>query len=167
MKTPICSFDAKTGVLCAGCEAKLEAGQLSPTEIEIAIKLTRLAEREQEVNTLSMISAAKSGADSVLFLKGSDISFLRSNPELLKKVEAEFGGTVWFVEAQATSRRFIENLFFPSKVLNMNFFWLPDGKKLTRVLIDRKDPKNAFKTTRIHDIAKELRNVDLIIEYEA
>ena len=73
MKTPICSFDAKTGVLCAGCEAKLEAGQLSPTEIEIAIKLTRLAEREQEVNTLSMISAAKSGADSVLFLKGSDI----------------------------------------------------------------------------------------------
>jgi transcription antitermination factor NusA-like protein len=167
LKTPICSFDAKTGVLCAGCEAKLEAGQLSLTEIEIAIKLTRLAEREQEVNSLSMISAAKSGLDSVLFLKGSDISFLRSNPELLRKVEAEFGGAVWFVDAQATGRRFIENLFFPSKVLNMNFFWLPDGKKLTRVLIDRKDPKNAFKTTRIHDIAKELRNVDLIIEYEA
>jgi transcription antitermination factor NusA-like protein len=167
LKTPICSFDAKTGVLCAGCEAKLEAGQLSPTEIEIAIKLTRLAELEHEVDTLSMISAAKSGLDSVLFLKGSDISFLRSNPQLLKKVEAEVGGTVWFVEAQATGRRFIENLFFPSKVLNMNFFWLPDGKKLTRVLIDRKDPKNEFKTTRILDIAKDLRNVDLIIEYEA
>jgi transcription antitermination factor NusA-like protein len=167
LKTPICSFDAKTGVLCAGCEAKLEAGQLSPIEIEIAIKLTRLAEREHEVNTLSMVSAAKSGLDSVVFLKGSDISFLRSNPELLKKVEAEFGGTIWFVEAQATSRRFIENLFFPSKVLNMNFFWLPDGKKLTRVLIDRREPKNEFKTTRILDIAKDLRNVDLIIEYEA
>jgi transcription antitermination factor NusA-like protein len=167
LKTPICSFDAKTGVLCAGCEAKLEAGQLSPIEIEIAIKLTRLAEREHEVNTLSMVSAAKSGLDSVVFLKGSDISFLRSNPELLKKVEAEFGGTVWFVEAQATGRRFIENLFFPSKVLNMNFFWLPDGKKLTRVLIDRREPKNEFKTTRILDIAKDLRNVDLIIEYEA
>ena len=167
MKTPICSFDAKTGVLCAGCEAKLEAGQLSITEIEIAIKLTRLAEREHEFNSLSMVSAAKSGLDSVLFLKGSDISFLRSNPELVKKVEAEFGGTVWFVEAQATGRRFIENLFFPSKVLNMNFFWLPDGKKLTRVRIDRKDPENEFKSTRIHDIAKELRNVDLIIEYES
>lgn len=167
MKTPICSFDAKTGVLCARCEAKLEAGELSPIEIEIAIKLTRLAEREHEVNTLSMVSATKSGLDSVLFLKGSDISFLRSNPELLKKVEAEFGGTVWFIEAQATGRRFIENLFFPSKVLNMNFFWLPDGKKLTRVLIDRRDPKNEFKTTRILDIAKDLRNVDLIIEYEA
>jgi transcription antitermination factor NusA-like protein len=167
LKTPICSFDAKTGVLCAGCEAKLEAGQLTPTEIEIAIKLTRLAEREQEVNTLSMISAAKSGEDSVLFLRGSDISFLRSNPELLRKVEVEFGGAVWFVEAQATDRRFMENLFFPAKVLNMNFFWLPDGKKLTRVLIDRKDPKNAIKTARIQELAKELRNVELIIEYGA
>jgi len=167
LKTPICSFDAKTGVLCAGCEAKLEAGQLTPTEIETAIKLTRLAEREQEINTLSMISAAKSGVDSVLFLRGSDISFLRSNPELLKKIEAAFGGAVWFVEAQATDRRFMENLFFPSKVLSMNLFWLPDGKKLTRVLIDRKDPKNAIKTRRIQEIAKELRNVELIIEYGA
>src|SRR5439155_24675698 len=113
------------------------------------------------------MSAEKCGTDSLLFLKTSDIRFLRTNPELLKKLEAEFGGTVWFVEAQATGRRFIEYLFFPSKVLNMNFLWLPDGKKLTRVLIARKDPKNAFKTTRIHDIAKELRNVDLIIEYEA
>jgi hypothetical protein len=49
----------------------------------------------------------------------------------------------------------------------MNLFWLPDGKKLTRVLIDRRDPKNAIKTTRIQDIAKELRNVELIIEYGA
>jgi transcription antitermination factor NusA-like protein len=114
-----------------------------------------------------MISAARSGVDSVLFLRGSDISFLRSNPELLRKLEVEFGGAVWFVEAQATDRRFMENLFFPSKVLNMNFFWLPDGKKLTRVLIDRKDPKNAIKTARIQELAKELRNVELIIEYGA
>jgi transcription antitermination factor NusA-like protein len=166
LKTPICSFDAKTGVLCAGCEAKLEAGQLTPTDIEVAIKLTRLAEREQEVNTLSLISASKLGEDSVLFFRGSDIIFLRSNPELLKKLEAEFGGAVWFVEAQATDRRLIENLFFPSKVLSINFFWLPDGKKLTKALIEGNDCKNTPKATRIQDIAKGLRNVELIIEYE-
>jgi transcription antitermination factor NusA-like protein len=105
--------------------------------------------------------------DSVLFFRGSDIIFLRSNPELLKKLESEFGGAVWFVEAQATDRKFIENLFFPSKVLSLNFFWLPDGKKLTKVLIERKDSKNASRATKIQDIAKELRNVELIIEYEA
>ena len=167
MKTPICSFDAKTGVLCSGCEAKLEAGQLTPTEIETAIKLTRLAQKERALDNLSLISAARSGTDLILYLKGFDIVNLRSKPELLKKLETEFGETVWLIEAQATGKKFIENLFFPSKVINMNFFWLPDGKKLTRVLIDKKDPRIVAKATRIHDIAKNLRNVDLIVEYQA
>jgi transcription antitermination factor NusA-like protein len=102
----------------------------------------------------------------ILFLKGPDIAYLRSSPELLKNLETEFGQVVWLIEAQATGKKFIENLFFPSKVINMNFFWLPDGKKLTRVLIDKRDPRIVAKATRIHDIAKNLRNVDLIVEYQ-
>jgi len=113
-----------------------------------------------------LISAAKLGVDSVLFFRGSDIVFLRSNPELLKKLESEFGGALWFVEAKATDRKFMENLFYPSKVLSINFFWLPDGKKLTKVLVEGKDSKNASKAMKIQDIAKELRNVELIIEYQ-
>jgi transcription antitermination factor NusA-like protein len=86
---------------------------------------------------------------------------------LLKRVEAELDGALWLVEAQATDRRFMENLFFPAKVLSMNFFWLPDGKKLTRVLIDRKGPAYDLKALRIQGIAKMLRNIELIIEYES
>ena len=50
--------------------------------------------------------------------------------------------------------------------MSINFFWLPDGKKLTKVLVEGKDSKIASKATKIQDIAKELRNVELIIEYE-
>ena len=38
MKTPICSFDAKTGVLCSQCENKLKSGILRATDIEGAMK---------------------------------------------------------------------------------------------------------------------------------
>lgn len=37
--------------------------------------------------------------------------------QISKKFEDEFQNKVWFVEAQATDKRFIENLFFPTKVL--------------------------------------------------
>ena len=167
LKTPICTFDAKTGVLCQGCEAKLEAGQLTTSEIETAIKLTQLGQKERALDNLSLMSAARSGSELILFLKGTDILYLRSNPELLKKLEKELGQVVWLIEAQATGKKFIENLFFPSKVINMNFFWLPDGKKLTRVLIEKNDPRIVAKATKIHDIAKDLRNVDLIVEYQS
>ena len=73
--------------------------------------------------------------DFILILRGSDIIVLRTNTSLSKKFEDEFQSKVWFVEAEATDRRFIENLFFPAKVLTVNLIWLPDGNKLTKAIV--------------------------------
>jgi transcription antitermination factor NusA-like protein len=117
-----------------------------------------------------MMGAAKVDGDFVLILRGSDISILRSNTMLLSKFEHEFQSKVWFVEAEANDKRFIENLFFPMRVLTVNLIWLPDGNKLTRVLIDNKSNNNSEskKTTieKIKKIAKEIRNIELLVEFE-
>src|SRR5919202_5935305 len=139
MKIPICTFDAKTAILCTKCETKLRSGQLTDADIEGAIKITKLAERNHDINKFTMASASKVDDDFVIALSGSDISTIRSNPTLLKKFEDEFQSKVWFVEAQATDKRFIENLFFPIKVLAVNILWLPDGRKLTKVIISSLD----------------------------
>jgi hypothetical protein len=113
LKTPICTFDAKTAMLCAKCETKLRAGQLTDADIEGAIKIRKLAERNQDISKFTMTSASKVDEDFIIALSGADIGTIRSNPTLLKKFEDEFQSKVWFVEAQATDKRFIENLFFP------------------------------------------------------
>ena len=139
MKIPICTFDAKTAMLCTKCETKLRSGQLTDEDIEGAIKITKFAERNQDINKFTMASASKVDDDFVIALSGSDISTIQSNPTLLKKFEDEFQSKVWFIEAQATDKRFIENLFFPTKVLAVNILWLPDGSKLTKVIISASD----------------------------
>ena len=168
MKIPICTFDAKTGTLCAKCESKLRLGQLKQADVEGAIKLTKLADRNQDVNKFTMIGAARVDGDFVLILRGSDISVLRSNTMLPTKFEHEFQSKVWFVEAEATDKRFIENLFFPMKVLTVNLIWLPDGSKLTRVQIASKSNNSESKDTieKIKKIAKEIRNIELLVEFE-
>lgn len=168
MKIPICTFDAKTGTLCAKCESKLKLGQLKQADVEGAIKLTKLADRNQDVNKFTMIGAARVDGDFVLILRGSDISVLRSNTMLPTKFEHEFQSKVWFVEAEATDKRFIENLFFPMKVLTVNLIWLPDGSKLTRVQIASKSNNSESKDTieKIKKIAKEIRNIELLVEFE-
>jgi hypothetical protein len=168
LKIPICTFDAKTGTLCAKCESKLKLGQLKQADVEGAIKLTKLADRNQDVNKFTMIGAARVGGDFVLILRGSDISVLRSNTMLPTKFEHEFQSKVWFVEAEATDKRFIENLFFPMKVLTVNLIWLPDGSKLTRVQIASKSNNSESKDTieKIKKIAKEIRNIELLVEFE-
>jgi len=93
---------------------------LTHTDVDGAIKISRLAERNQDVNKFTMVRASKVYDDFILSLRGSDISFLQTNPSLIKKFEDEFQRKVWFVEAEATDRRFIENLFFPAKVISVN-----------------------------------------------
>jgi transcription antitermination factor NusA-like protein len=169
LKTPICTFDAKTAMLCTKCETKLRSGQLTDADIEGAIKITKLAERNQNINKFTMTSASKVDEDFIIALSGADIGTIRSNPTLLKKFEDEFQSKVWFIEAQATDKRFIENLFFPTKVLAVNILWLPDGSKLTKVIISASDkigPQQHPNIEKVKQIAKKIKNIELLVEFE-
>jgi len=168
LKTPICTFDAKTGLLCAKCETKLRSGYLKETDIEGAMKITKLAERNQDINKFTMAGAFKVGDDFVLKLRGSDISVLHANTTLLKIVEDEFKGKVWFVEAEASGRRFIENLLYPARVITVNLIWLPDGTKLTKVIVSTRNLRELQQRNieKIKRIAKEIRDIELLLEFE-
>ncbi len=165
MKTPICSFDAKSGVLCRTCEAKLKSGTITQDDIDAAKKLISLADRNQEINKFTLIRGTRVNDDFVLVLRGHDVSVLRGNQDLVNKIEKEMGRKVWFVETEATDRRFIESLFHPIKVLSVNFFWLPEANKLTKVVVAN-DPKHIqFNLEKVQKIAKAVRNIELLVEF--
>ncbi|HYJ02244.1 MAG TPA: hypothetical protein VEW92_08535 [Nitrososphaeraceae archaeon] len=166
MKTPICSFDAKTGILCSRCESKLKTGHLTVGDIEASMKLTGLADKNNMIDKFVLVGAHKIDEGLVLILPTSDISILRSNFELLNYIKNEFNNGVWFIESGATERRFIENLIFPVKIASINLVWLPDGNKLTKIIISNKKNQNIkMDTNLITKIAKEMRNIELLVEY--
>jgi transcription antitermination factor NusA-like protein len=167
LKTPICSFDAKTGTLCSKCEDKLRSGHLTQADVECAVKLVKIAERDQEINKFTMINAYHVNGDIVLVLQRSDLSTLRSNVELSRKIQQQFQSKVWFVEAEATDKRFLENLFFPARILTINLIWLPDGNKLTKVIVAAKDGQvSGINVEQIQKITKTVRNIELLVDFE-
>lgn len=166
MKTPICSFDAKSGVLCRKCEAKLKSGSITQDDVEAATKLIGLADRNQEVNKFTLSRAKRVHGDFVLVFRGSDVSVLRGNEELASKIEKQMGQKVWFVETEASERRFIESLFHPLKVLSVNFFWLPEANKLTKVIIGDDAKNTPVNIEKVQKIAKAIRNIELLVEFK-
>ena len=167
MKTPICTFDAKTSVLCTKCETKLRLGQVTHADVDGAIKIAKLAEASQDVNNFTMLGAYKVDDDFILTLRNSDINILRTHPSVLRKFEDEFQSKVWFVEGQATDRRFIENIIFPAKLLTIHTIWLPDGSKLTKVTLTTPNMhETQSKIERIKRIAKQIKNIELVVEFE-
>lgn len=162
-------FDAKTGILCSKCDAKLTSGQLNQAAVYSSIKLAKLADKDQEINKFTLVGSQKVDDDYILFFRTSDIITIRSNPGIIHKFAGEFNANLWFVEAEGTDRRFMENLFYPHRVLNMNLVWLPDGNKLTRVIVSQKSDKKSdisVDIEKIRKVAQAVKNIDLIVEFE-
>lgn len=162
-------FDAKTGILCSKCDAKLNSGQLNQAAVFSSIKLAKLAEKDQEISKFTLVGSHKVDDDYILFLRTSDIITIRSNPAIVQKFAGEFNANIWFVEAEGTDRRFMENLFYPRRVLNMNLIWLPDGNKLTRVIVNQESGKRSsmpLDVEKIRKVAKAVKKIELIVEFE-
>ena len=165
MKVPICTFDAKTGVLCPKCESRLKNGELSDVDVECSIKLIKLSHKNQDIDKLNLIGSQKIDEDYVLILKDSNVSHINSNDKIVSSVEEEFKGKVWFVEANSSIRRFLENLFFPIRLLKTNMIWLPDGNQVTQVTIESKDYEKFISIIeKIKRIVNAVRKIELVVE---
>ncbi len=165
MRLPICIFDAKTGVLCPKCESRLKNGELSKIDVECSIKLIKLSNKNQDIDKLNLIGSQKIDEDYVLILKDSNVSHINSNDKLISSIEKEFNGKVWFVEANSSVRKILENLFFPIRILKTNMIWLPDGNQVTQVTIESKDYEKFFSIIeKIKRIVNAVRNIELVVE---
>jgi hypothetical protein len=147
------------------CEAKLKSGSITQDDVEAATKLIGLADRNQEINKFTLIRGTRVHGDFVLVFRGSDVSVLRGNEELASKIEKQIGQKVWFIETEASDRRFIESLLHPLKVLSVNFFWIPEANKLTKVIIADDGKNTSVSIDKVQKIAKAIRNIELLVEF--
>lgn len=167
MKTPICAFDAKTGILCNLCESKLSSGLITEFDVKASIILTKLAQKTPEIDKMTLINSLEMDNEVILILKPSDVRIIRSNPKLYELIQNSFKKNIWIVESDANDRRFLENLFYPIRISNINFIWLPDGNKLTRVVFDKRTNKiNESTIEIIKKISLTVRKIELIIDLE-
>ena len=94
MKTPICSFDAKTGSLCSKCESKLKTGHLSVGDVEASIKLTRLAEKNNILDKFTLVGAYKIEEKfNRLFIFYKEV-LSRTGFDKYKTIDVRFAGQV-------------------------------------------------------------------------
>jgi hypothetical protein len=143
----------------------LKNGELSDVDVECSIKLIKLSHKNQDIDKLNLIGSQKIDEDYVLILKDSNVSHINSNDKLLSSVEEEFKGKVWFVEANSSIRRFLENLFFPIRILKTNMIWLPDGNQVTQVTIESKDYEKFISIIeKIKRIVNAIRKIELVVE---
>ena len=167
LKLPICNFDAKTGILCANCEARLRRGEITKADVEASKVAMGLSVRLPELNRVSLRRAFDGGGNYVLEFEQRDLPVLRSNASMYSELEGALNGRVWIVGAGSNDRKFLEDIFFPARVLTVNTVWLPDGEKKTKVIVPaRRSERRIGDFEKLRDAVKRARGIELLVETE-
>ena len=167
MKLPICLFDAKNSLLCPQCEKKVEDGKLTKADVNASIILARLAKTNQEIDEFTLYSCKEFEGNFVLSLSKNDIMVIRRSRVLYRLLQEQFQGKIWLVEAEENDKKFIEDMFFPTKVLSINSVWAPGGIQKTKAVISGKwTPRFPINMETVIQIVKNARNLDIEIEFE-
>lgn len=167
MKLPICNFDAKNIVLCPKCESKIESGSITKADVDASIKLAQLAKSNHIIDKFTLYSCKEFNGNFVLSLAKNDIMIIRQSRVLYRLLQDQFQGKIWLVEADENDKKFIEDLFFPTKILSINLVWAPGEVQKTKAVVSGKwTPRFPIDTNKVIQIVKNARNLDIEIEFE-
>jgi transcription antitermination factor NusA-like protein len=166
MKTELCSFCLKSGILCQKCSAKVKAGEVSNLDLKVARLLLSLEEKYPSLQNLCFYKAVEVEKTLAIIVGHGDVpKLLGYSGKIMKAIGDETGKNVKVLESGVDDRKFLEDLFMPFSILTINTIWLPDGTTETRVILKRKrGAQLPFDLKALKEIASKVRKMSLRVE---
>lgn len=167
MKTELCSFCLKSGMLCLKCAAKVKAGDISDLDLRVARLLLSLEEKYPSLQNVCFYKAVDANKTLAVIVGRGDVPrLLGYGGKIVKAIGDETGKSVRVLEQGVDDRKFLEDLFIPLSILTINTIWLPDGTTETRVILKRKrGGQLPFDIRALKEIAQKVRKMSLRVEF--
>lgn len=167
MRTELCQFCLRSGILCSKCKRKVEKGEISQLDLEIGRLLVSIEEKYPPLQDVHFHKAVEADGVLALFVGRGDIARILSyGGKIIKFLERETKKTVRVLEHRSGKRKFLEDLFAPISILTINRIWLPDGTTETRVILRGRERRRTSRYIRaLKKIAKEAQGITLRIEF--
>jgi transcription antitermination factor NusA-like protein len=167
VKTELCSFCLKSGILCQKCSARVKAGEISELDLRIARLLLSLEEKYPSLQNVCFYKAVDADRTLAIIVGHGDVPrLLGYGGKIIRALGEETGKSVRILEYGVDDRKFLEDLFTPLSILTINTIWLPDGTTETRVILKkRRGSSLPFNSKALKEIARKVRKMSLRIEF--
>lgn len=167
MKTELCSFCLKSGILCQKCLAKVKSGEITELDLKIARLLLALEEKYPSLQNVYFHKAVDADRTLAVIVGPGDVPrLLGYGGKIIKALGEEVGRSIRVLEYGVDDRKFLEDLFAPLSIVTINTIWLPDGTTETRVILKkRRGSQPPFDVKALKEIARKVRNITLRVEF--
>ena len=158
-----------SGFLCTNCQARLDAGEITEFEIDLAKDLLQLEEEDEKFSYLKEISLYKAidYEDLVILVIGKR-NKLRITPELINWIKETYEiDELIFIEKTDKPRPVVEALISPYKLKSLNEIFLATGDIQFRAVLweDDKD-KLLFTKDELEELIFELTGNITRVEFQ-
>ena len=131
MKLPICVFDAKTGMLCSNCKAKLENEEITKLDVEISKVLVK-----NSTNKTIQRSKFYNAIDTptlMILIGDSALKDGLQNKQIAEAIKKSSSKNFEVVVKEGTIKDTLSSLFAPVEVFGIDEIFVPDGTKEIRI----------------------------------
>ncbi|MEM3161997.1 MAG: hypothetical protein QW056_03295 [Candidatus Bathyarchaeia archaeon] len=167
MRTVLCSFCLKSGILCQKCSSKVRSGEVTELDLNIARLLLSLEETYPSLQNVYFHKAVDAGKTLAIIVgKGDAPRLLGQGGKIIRTLGEKTGKNIRVLEHGVDDRKFLEDLFAPFSIVTINTIWLPDGTTETRVILRRKGGRmRGFDVESLKNIAQKIRGMTLRVEF--
>ena len=167
---PACLTCVNSEFLCSSCQEKLDSGEITEFEIDLAKELLQLEEEESEkFGFLKEISFFKAidYEDVVILVVGKNDK-LKITPELLELIKTSYEiEAIILIEKTKNPRAVVDNLISPSKSISLNEIFLATGDIEYKSVIPKEEKDNyLFTKEELEELIHELTGNITRIEYQ-
>ncbi len=168
MEFTICSFCAKTGMLCTRCKRKLAEGKITQLDLDVSKLFIEMESKYPSLQTVKISRILDAGSLVLLEVRKKDVlNIIGPNKQLINAIEDKLQRKIHLIERTKSARKIIESLFLPVEVLGVNTIFVPDGSEEFKVRVRRKDAKNLpINEKTLHEAAYSLLGRHIRIDWD-
>ncbi|MEX2707199.1 MAG: transcription elongation factor NusA [Candidatus Freyrarchaeum guaymaensis] len=165
---PICSFCLKSGIYCSTCREKIEKGEVTPLDLEIAKQLLELENRFPNLKEAEFRRSVETNNLVIIVVGPGDIShFIGPKGKIVKILSDRLKKKIRVIEGDSSTKKTIEDILSPVSVLGVNTIWLPDGTLEKKVRIRKSDIRRLpTSVSTLEEVVHKLTNEKVRIVFE-
>ena len=165
---PACQTCVNSGFLCNSCQKKLDEGEITDFELDLARELLELEEKDGRFDFLKDVSFHKAiDYEDVVILVVGKKDKLRINEDLLNWIKETYEvDEIILIEKTNKPRAVIESLIAPAKLLSLNEIFLATGDIEFKAILRISDKdKILFTKEELEELTLELTGNVTRIEF--
>jgi transcription antitermination factor NusA-like protein len=167
VKTPLCDFCLKSGVLCPKCQEKIRSGKITDTDMRIAKLLVTFQDKYSSLQQITFYKAYNAnGVLAILVGQGDLPHLLGYGGKILRELAQQTGKNIRILEKGGNIRKLLEDLLSPATIISLNTIWLPDGTTETRAIINGHSRKLPMKVEALKGIVQKVQGTTIRVEFE-